>query len=143
MRNLTPALTSADSDSPQGPRQWKLVGANRAHICTFCGGVSEATVGFPDKDQPILWQIGICSDCVVDSIMTRFSAVKHQGIVQDAHNTAKAANAIAEARRRAGWERYDRQFGGREPNPEVEAEATRKLADEEERIAREHDMCPG
>ena len=31
----------------------------------------------------------------------------------------------------------------RTPNLEVQAEADRKLADEEERIAREHDMYPG
>ena len=31
----------------------------------------------------------------------------------------------------------------RTPNPEIEAEAARKLAEEEESIARKHEMCPG
>ena len=56
---------------------------------------------------------------------------------------------ISAARRRASHERYERRFNryraGTEPeyDPDEEAAAARKLAEEEERIAREHDMCPG
>jgi hypothetical protein len=51
-----------------------------------------------------------------------------------------AANAVREARERAGHARYERR---RRSDPEVEAEAARQLAAEEERIARKYDMCPG
>jgi hypothetical protein len=50
------------------------------------------------------------------------------------------ANAVRKARDRAGQARYERC---RRPDPEVEAEAIRQLAAEEEAIARKHDMCPG
>lgn len=81
--------------------------------------------------------------------MARFAAVKHQRLTRLGKDMRDAANEIREARRRAGEERYDRGFeryrAGIEPkyDPEVEAEAARKLADEEERIARRYDMCPG
>jgi hypothetical protein len=53
-----------------------------------------------------------------------------------------AANAVREARERADQARYEREFP-KKPDPEVEAEAARQLAAEEERIARKYDMCPG
>jgi hypothetical protein len=52
------------------------------------------------------------------------------------------AHAIRDARQKVSWERYERNFPSEEPSPVVEAEAARKLA-EEEGIARKFDVCPG
>jgi hypothetical protein len=67
----------------------------------------------------------------------------HGRIVRLANEMVAAANAIRNAREKASWEPYERNVRRKEPNPVVEAEAARKLAEEEESIARKHDMCPG
>ena len=95
-----------------------VVGANRPNICTFCGRPSSATVSCPDKDTPILWQIGICDDCLTDCVMARFVAVKHERMVQLAHDTAAAASQIRAAREKHSWEPYERRRGGRELVPQ-------------------------
>ncbi len=59
-----------------------------------------------------------------------------------------AANEIKAARKRESWERYERGFARMmaklkpEHDPEVEAAAARRLAEEEEAIARKYDMLP-
>jgi hypothetical protein len=135
-----PALRDLTPSTPDASRQWKVVGLERAHVCTFCGGPSEATVGCPDENAPLIWQIGICNHCLVDCCMQRFRQVKHQRAVQLADDMRSAANAVRKARDRAGQARYERR---RRSDPEIEAEAIRQLAAEEEAIARKHDMCPG
>jgi hypothetical protein len=40
-------------------KKWIAVGADRAHLCTFCGRPSAATVGCPDDGAPILFQVGM------------------------------------------------------------------------------------
>jgi hypothetical protein len=141
-RNLTPPI-----DNPESARPWKVVGLELAHKCTFCGAPSEATLGCPDESAPLIFQVGVCNSCLVDSVLRRFREVKHERVVQLSHDTVKAANAIREARQRLKSERGERQCENllrkREFDPEIEAEATRRLADEEERIARQQDMCPG
>jgi hypothetical protein len=124
-------------------RSVKAWRADRAYVCTFCGRPLSATVGCPDDGAPVVWQVGICNNCLVDCVMRRFSEVKHQRISQLAEDMRNAANAIAEARKRASWESNERNVRREEPDPEVEAAAAQELAAEEERIAREHDMCPG
>jgi hypothetical protein len=138
LRNLTPPIAA----DPESPQRWKVVGLELAHQCTFCGAPSEATVGCPDETAPLMFQIGVCNSCLVDSVLQRFKEVKRQRLERLGHDTIKAVNAIAEARKRAGWERYERNSPGRTPDPEVEAEAIRRLADEEESIARKYYMPP-
>jgi hypothetical protein len=59
--------------TPRTPRRWKVIGLEQAHRCTFCGRRLSATVGCPDDDAPILFQVGL---------MRRFSEVKHQRVVE-------------------------------------------------------------
>jgi hypothetical protein len=79
--------------------------------------------------------------------MTRFREVKHGRMIRLARDMTAAANAISEARKKAGWESYERDFAyrihKRAPDPAAEAEAAKRLADEEEAIARRYGMCPG
>jgi hypothetical protein len=145
VRNLTP-IFATEGEVP--PKQWKLVG-DGSH-CTFCGSDKvEATLGCPDDKGPVIWQIGVCSACIADSIMARFAEVKRQRLTRFAYDMRDAANEIREARERASKERYDRGFerlmSHIEPkyDPEAEAEAARRLSDEEEAIARRYDMPPG
>jgi hypothetical protein len=101
----------------------------------------------PDETAPLIFEVGVCHNCLVDCVMRRFREVKHGRMVQLARDMTAATNAIQEARKNASWEAYERNFDDmrhkRTPNPEIEAEAARKLAEEEESIARQHDMCPG
>jgi hypothetical protein len=135
-RDLTPP-------THEGAPQWKVVGLELAHWCTFCGCPSEAKLGCPDERAPLIFQVGVCNSCLVDCVMRRFREVKHQRFAQLAGVITAAAHGIRNARKKASWERYKRSFPGKEPDPEVEAEAARKLAEEEEGIARKFDMCPG
>jgi hypothetical protein len=135
-RNLT-----SDGDDKESPREWRVVGLERALQCTFCGGPSEAILGCPDENAPLVWQIGVCAQCIADTIMTRFAALKHQRTVQLANDMTKAANAIREARKAASRARSQRNAPNRTAAPEVEA--TQRLVEEEELIARKFDMCPG
>ena len=79
LRNLTPPIAA----NPEEPRQWKAVGGNRTHLCTFGGGgPTEAVVGCPDDGAPVLWQVAICGPCLTDTVMARFAAVEtsaHRG----------------------------------------------------------------
>jgi hypothetical protein len=75
--------------------------------------------------------------------MRRFRELKHGRMVQFAHDMVAAANAIREARKKGRLEAWERNVRRKEPDPEVEAEATKKLAEDEESIARKYDMCPG
>jgi hypothetical protein len=129
--------------TPAGAPQWKVVGLGLAHRCTFCGGPSEATLACPDEAAPVIFQVGVCNNCLVDCVMRRFREVKHQRIAQLAGDMTAAAHAVRDARKKASWERYERNFPGKQPDPVIEAEAARKLAQEEEGIARKFDMCPG
>jgi hypothetical protein len=102
----------------------------------------------PLRRRPALLNIGVCRDCLADSILTRFARSSTSVSPNPARTWSAAAGEISDARRRAGEERYERRFERRkaevEPNdPEMEAEAPKRLADEEERIAREHDMIAG
>jgi hypothetical protein len=98
-RDLTPSFRATDERSP---RPWKVVGADRAGTCTFCGGgPTEAVVGCPDSDAPVLWQVAVCDECLTDLIMTRFAAVKHQRIVALAKEMNAAADKIVKLRSRA------------------------------------------
>jgi hypothetical protein len=98
-RNLTLSFTGTDDG---GPRQWKVVGADRSGTCTFRGaGTTEAVVGCPDADAPILWQVAVCRECLTDLIATRFAAVKHQRTVALAKDMNAAADEIVKLRCRA------------------------------------------
>ena len=104
-RDLTPSFRATDEG---GPRPWKMVGADRAGTCTFCGGgPTEAVVGCPDSDAPILWQVAACRECLTDLIMTRFAAVKHQRTVSLAKDMSAAADAIVKLRDCARWDKCD------------------------------------
>jgi hypothetical protein len=94
-------------DVTLGWRQWKVVGADRAHVCTFCGRPASATVGCPDDGAPILWQVGVCDDCLTDCVTRRFSEVKHQRVVQLAREMSAAADEIVKIRNRAQREKRD------------------------------------
>ena len=101
-RNLTSSFTATD------PRQWKVVGGDRVGTCTFCGGgPTEAVVGCPDGDAPILWQVAVCGPCLADTVMTRFAAVKHQRIVALAKDMSAAEDAIVKLRDHARWNNRD------------------------------------
>jgi hypothetical protein len=96
-RNLTP-----------GPRRWKAVGGDRVHQCTFFGGgPTEAVVGCPDGDAPILWQVAVCRECLTDLIMTRLAAVKHQRTVALARDMNAAVGEIVKLRHQARREKRD------------------------------------
>jgi hypothetical protein len=98
-RDLAPSFRATDEG---GPRAWKVVGADRAGTCTFCGGrPTEAIVGCPDSDAPVLWQVAMCSECITDLIMTRFAAVKHQRTVARAKDMNAAADEIVKLASRA------------------------------------------
>jgi hypothetical protein len=87
-RRLTPT-------TPQGPRKWKVVGENRTHLSTFCGGgPTEAVVGCPDENGPFIFQVAVCGPCLVDTIMSRFAAVKHERTVALARDMSAAADEI-------------------------------------------------
>jgi hypothetical protein len=91
-------------DLTPGPRRWKAVGGDRVHHCTFCGGgPTEAVVGCPDSDAPILWQVAVCRECLTDLIMTRFAAVKHQRTMALAKDMNAAADEIVKLRNNARW----------------------------------------
>jgi hypothetical protein len=81
---------------------------------------------------------------LVDSILTRWATVKHQRLAQLGQDMAAAAGEIQDARRRARAERNERSRHGLRPlDPNVEAKAARRLADEEGRIARERGLYEG
>jgi len=87
-----------------GQRRWKAVGGDRVHQCTFCrGGPTEAVVGCPDSDVPILWQVAVCRECIADLIMTRFAAVKHRRTMALAKDLSAAADEIVKRRDDARW----------------------------------------
>jgi hypothetical protein len=48
LRNLTPSTGESAS-------QWKAVGLERAHRCVFCDAPSEASLGYPDENAPLVW----------------------------------------------------------------------------------------
>jgi hypothetical protein len=101
-RNLGSSFTAT------GPRQWKVVGGDRVGTCTFCGGgPTEAVVGCPDDDAPVLWQVAVCGPWLADTVMTRFAAVKHQRIVALAKDMNVAADEIVKLRNRARWDKRD------------------------------------
>ena len=147
MRNLKSAFTATDCDSQEDPRKWRL--NDLAHQCVFCGSDQvEAVLAAPEEKAPIILNIGVCHDCLVDCILTRWTAVKHQRLARLGKDMAAAAGEIWEARRRARHERHEQRFkryrsGAPEIDPEAEAEADRKLAAEEERIARKFGVCLG
>jgi hypothetical protein len=68
-------------------------------------------------------------------------------MVRFGRDMVRAANETQETRRRFKDERYEREAAvrrrKRDPDPAAEIEADRRLAAEEERIARKHDMIPG
>jgi hypothetical protein len=79
-----------------------------AGTCTFCGGgPTEAVVGCPDSDAPVLWQVAVCSECRTDLIMTRFAAVKHHRIAALAKDMNAAADEIVKLRDQARWNERD------------------------------------
>ncbi len=140
-RNLTPAFAATDCE--EKARKWRLT--DLAHQCIFCGsGRVEVTLAAPEEKAPVILNIGVCRDCLVDTVLTRWATVKHQRLARVGQDMTKAAGEVRDARRRARRERNERYGdGSRALDPEAEAAAARRLADEEERIAREHDMCPG
>ena len=102
-RDLTPSFTATDE---VGPRPWKVVGADRAGTCTFCGGgPTEAVVGCPDRDAPILF--AACRECLTDLIMTRIAALKHQRMLALAKDMNAAADEIVKLRNHARWNERD------------------------------------
>jgi hypothetical protein len=101
-RDLTSLSTAT------GPCQWKVVGGDRVEICTFYGGgPTEAVVGCPDGDAPVLWQVAVCGPCLADIIMTRLAAVKHQRIAALAEDMTAAADAIVKLRNHVRWNNRD------------------------------------
>ena len=98
-RDLTPPTSEG--------AQWKVVGLELAHRCTFCGGPADAVVGCPDDAAPVLWQAGVCNSCIADTIMTWFAAAKHQRTVQVAHDMNAAADEIVKLRSRTQREKRD------------------------------------
>ncbi len=85
--------------------------------------------------------------------MMRFVEIRKQRLAQFAIDIQSAEREIEAARKRVRHEAYERKNAlmnndgtGREPSRadlEIEAEAARQLAAEEEAIARRHDMPPG
>ncbi len=79
--------------------------------------------------------------------------MKHARLHRLGEDVVKAANDVRDARKRAKSVAYKRRNGyatddgkWRAPSefdPEIEAEAARQLAKEEEAIARKFDMAPG
>jgi hypothetical protein len=56
--------------------------------------------------------------CLVDCLMRRFCEVKHGRMIQLAGDMTAAANAIREARERARWVKFERNFPAKEPDSE-------------------------
>ena len=98
----------ASSFIATGPRQWKVVGGDRVGTCTFRrGGPTEAVVGCPDDDAPVLWQVAVCGPCLADTVMMPFAAVKHQRIVALAKEMSAAEDAIVKVCDHARWNKRD------------------------------------
>ena len=91
----------------------------------------------PMKNAPVVFQVGGCNSCITDTIMTRLAAVKHARIMNLVEDRQNAAGEIMDARKRASSARYERRFerskarSETELDPEVEAKAARRLAEEE------------
>jgi hypothetical protein len=79
--------------------------------------------------------------------MRRFRDVKHQRMERLGREMASAAFEVREARRMAKTARIRRKYeperSGQTPDPEIEAEAARKLAAEEEAIGPKYDLRSG
>jgi hypothetical protein len=103
LRDLTPPIAA----SLENPHPWKMIGGDRSHVCNFCGKPSSAVVGCPDEDAPVVWQIGVCDDCLTDCVMVRFAAVKHQRMMALAKDMHAAADAIVKLRTHAQWTKRD------------------------------------
>jgi hypothetical protein len=103
LRNLTPAPDG------HGSRPWRVVGLELADRCTFCGAPSEATLGCPDETASLVFQIGVCNACLVDSVLQRFREVKRQRLERLGYDTIRAISEIAEARTRFKSERWERK----------------------------------
>src|SRR4029077_7592276 len=95
-----PGNLSSSFTAP-GLRQWKVVGGDRVGTCTFCGGgPTEAVVGCPDEDAPVLWQGAVCGECLTDTIMWRFAEVKAERVARLAIDMNAASDAIVKERRK-------------------------------------------
>lgn len=107
----------SDSQHPRDHARPSPVESSRGRPsspCTFCGGTpTEAVVGSPEGEAPILWQVAACSEYLTDLIMTRFAAVKHQRTVALAKDMTAAASEIVKLRSRA--QREKRDFAGLRP----------------------------
>jgi hypothetical protein len=102
-RNLTPPIAA----DPESPQRWKVVGLELAHQCAFCGAPSEATVGCPDETTPLIFQVGVCNSCLVDSVLQRFREVRYQRTVRLARDMNAAADEIVKLRNQARWNNRD------------------------------------
>jgi hypothetical protein len=110
MSDLQRPRNLAFSFTATGPRQWKVVGGDRAGTCTFCGGgPTEAVVGCPDEDAPILWQVAVCGECLADTIMWRFAEVKAERVARLAIDLNAASDAIVKERRKFHTEQNRRR----------------------------------
>jgi hypothetical protein len=83
LRDLTPP-------TGEGAPQSKVIGLELAHRCTFCGGPSEATLGCHDATAPIIFQIQIRNNCLVDCVTPRSCEVNRGRLVQLARDTVAA-----------------------------------------------------
>jgi hypothetical protein len=93
---------------PSGGGSWRLIG--NGATCTFCGCAKvEATVGAPDAEAKAIFNIGICADCLCDTILWRFSEVKAKRIAQLAMDMGAAADEIVKERRKFAAERNRRR----------------------------------
>ena len=91
IRNLTPPIAA----NPEEPRRWIAAGAELASKCTFCGAPADAQIGCPDESASVLWQVGVCDACIVDTVMARFAAVKRQRMAQLARDMSAATQRLA------------------------------------------------
>ncbi len=142
-RNLTPTIDAPAADEPQ---TWQICGDGKT--CAFCGSNQvAATCGCPEEDgHPGVYNVGICLPCLADTVMRRWSEVKHARIARLGYGMRDAVLEIRDARKRAASAKSKRQHGYVDDNdkwrkpvefdPDVEAEAARRLAEEEAAIAR-------
>jgi hypothetical protein len=87
---------------------WRLIG--NGATCTFCGcSKVEATVGASDAETKAIFNIGICADCLCDTILWRFSEVKAKRIAQLAMDMRAAADEIVKERRKFAAEQNRRR----------------------------------
>src|SRR5271165_5923883 len=106
LRNLTPTIDTSTADKPQ---PWRITDLSDRG-CFFCGASRVvATFGCPaPTGQQAILNVGVCNNCLIDSIMARFSKVFCERMYKFGIEMNDAAREIVDLRRLASAENSTR-----------------------------------